>query len=187
MSRIIVISGKQGSGKSTLAQKVQDMFGGNAKVYKFADVLYEIHDYIRDKMRSLGIERPEKDGPLLQLLGTEWGRNTVDQNLWPNILLNRLKQDTSAAVLIDDCRFENEFDIIKNTYGDDAIMIRLECPEAVRKARCPAWRPNTEHPSETGLVRYSFEGKFDIVYFTNEKSPEQCANDLQKQIIKRWP
>lgn len=184
---VYVISGKQGSGKTTLAEMLLKHLGPEARVYKFADILYELHNMIRNYMRALGIERPEKDGPLLQLLGTEWGRNTIDENIWPKILYSRVEKDAAKIILIDDCRFPNEFDMTRETYGKNCLMVRLECPEEIRKARCPAWRPNTEHPSETGLDEYARLGKFDIYYETDKMSAEQCMSDLAKQIQLRLP
>jgi energy-coupling factor transporter ATP-binding protein EcfA2 len=138
---VYVISGKQGSGKTTLAEMLLKHLGSEARVYKFADILYELHNMIRNYMRALGIERPEKDGPLLQLLGTEWGRNTIDENIWPKILYSRVEKDAAKIVLIDDCRFPNEFDMTRETYGKNCLMVRLECPEEIRR---PAARPGVQ-------------------------------------------
>lgn len=184
---IIVISGKQGAGKSTFAEALMKALEARQpRVYKFADILYELHNIIRDYMRALGVVRPDKDGPLLQLLGTEWGRNTIDTDIWPNILITRVERDKPQTVFIDDCRFENEFDAMRNRYGNQSIMIRLECPEDIRKKRCPAWRPNTEHPSETGLDKYAAEGRFDIYFETDKQKVPECVDQTLKYIERIW-
>ena len=52
---------------------------------------------------------------LCQTLGTEWGRNLVSPSLWVDVLL---KQGNPAQrLVIDDMRFPNEFDAVKNAGG----------------------------------------------------------------------
>jgi len=155
--KILIISAKQGGGKTTLADAIRSRAKDNGfsavKVVKFASPLYVMHEFILNKMEGwTGKPRKPKDGPLLQLLGTDWGRKTHGANVWVNILRDAMEADTYSKVLyiIDDCRFENEFDAFP-----EALKVRLEASEEARKARCPEWRPNTNHPSETGLDRYA--------------------------------
>lgn len=171
----ILISGAQGSGKTTLAHELIKYFNDQEKKYAkgfiFADVIYQIHDFTRGLLRSLEIERPDKDGKLLQLLGTEYGRETIDQNIWVNTCKAQIQQwvkrsGTMGMVMvpvISDCRFRNEFDAFPN-----ALRVRLECPEQIRKSRCPSWRDTTNHPSETDLNEYAKMDKFTIKIPTND-------------------
>ena len=169
---VILLSGKQGSGKSTtaalLVQKLQAS-GHLAGTAKFAGVLYSLHDHIRDTMRGLGITRPEKDGKLLQILGTEWGRDTIDRNVWVRALEGVL-QDHRGYVVIDDCRFPNELFALPRA---QTLSVRLECPSHIRKERCGAWRDTDTHSSETaldGMVR-----RFDAVIHTDLQNSEQTV------------
>lgn len=152
MKRLILISGKQGSGKTTLAKQLAESLkeaGHQVATIKFADVLYELHDLVWWAMRAYG-ERLEtvKDGPLLQVLGTEWGRKTRGQDIWVRIAKRRAEKAVAngAVVVIDDCRFPNELEAFPEAYS-----IRLECSSAVRRERCEAWRDNERHESETAL------------------------------------
>jgi hypothetical protein len=190
MIKVILISGKQGSGKTTISNALK----ARAKQFKFdfvgsmkfADVLYELHDYLLNKMATY-TEKPriKKDGPLLQWLGTEWGRTKYGPNVWVNILKNKVKffEDESASlkrlIIIDDCRFENEFDAFP-----EALRVRLTCSEAERKARADAWRDNTEHPSETGLDVYAAAGKFDLVLNTAGagRDVEHCVSLIFSEL-----
>ena len=167
---VIIISGKQGSGKTTLStalKKQLEADGRSVATIKFADPLYHFHNQILASLAEYGIKREiKKDGPLLQLLGTDWARKTIDENIWVKIAQNRIQTLPEGTVaIIDDCRFENEFDAFP-----DAVTVRLLCQEAVRKERCEMWRPTTDHPSETGLDVYAEDGAFDL-YFETETQP----------------
>ena len=177
-TNVVVISGQQGSGKTSLANALMAK-AKSGEVVKFADPLYEIHDLAVGIVRNAGIKfDKKKDGELLQYLGTEWGRK-IDEDIWAKIAKSTVdyiieKYQPTDLIVIDDCRFENEFNIFK----DMALMIRLECPEEVRKARAEYWRENTSHPSETGLNKYSAEMKFDEYFATNVLSTEEIANKI---------
>lgn len=110
------------------------------------------------------------DKKLLQLMGTEWGRQCVDTNIWVKCLLadaERYKAAGMNYLIIDDCRFKNEFEVLK---GPDAVLIRLECNEEARKVRCSQWRDTTTHQSEIDLD--DWVDRFDLVINTETTTPE---------------
>ena len=82
-------------------------------------------------------------------------------------------------VIVGDCRFENEFMAFP-----EALRVRLQCPEDIRRKRCSMWRENVEHPSEIGLDRYANEGKFDIYMNTNEENVDGCVSRLVVALEK---
>jgi hypothetical protein len=177
--RLVLLSGKQGSGKTTLQKALVEAWlakhGTIAPVLNFADVLYEMHDEVLRVLHKWWPKRDiVKDGPLLQMLGTDWGRKTVDENIWVKILQVRAGMvyhaQPNALVIVGDCRFENEFDAFP-----EALRIRLECPEPVRKERCAMWRENTAHPSEVSLDRHAANGLFDLYFATDVKSTTECV------------
>lgn len=173
--QIILLSGKQGSGKTTTALAVEKKFRDAGLLlmrYRFATALYAAHDAVIATLSRLGaIPATQKDGLLLQVLGTEWGRKR-DTDMWVNAArayyakLETNTQDTGAQLvgLIEDCRFFNEFHSYPDTH---AIRVRLEASEETRKARTESWRENTSHPSETELDDYAADGKFDLCFDTS--------------------
>lgn len=179
---IIVLSGKQGAGKTTLAAMLvtllAQVFGQFPAVIKFADPLYQMHEYLLNFMeRMTGVPRAAKDGTLLQLLGTEWGRKQLGDSVWIDIARKRIADSTNNVFIIDDCRFQNELDLFK-----DAIKIRLTAPEQIREVRAEKWRNNTEHPSETGLDAAEANGEFDLVLDTFNTSPQDCISQIENLI-----
>lgn len=188
---LVVISGKQGSGKSTLAKGISKYFSVNrniqTKILKFADPLYTMHDSCLSILKDCGIERDvKKDGVLLQLLGTEWGRNTISEDIWVNCLEERYKAILKSSpnpekevVIVDDCRLKNELERFP-----DAFKIRLLCDESIRKQRCGStWRHNVAHTSETGLD--DSDHLFNIVIDTGITSKERTLHLSMRLIYER--
>lgn len=179
MKRVILISGKMGSGKTTLSGALKDALKDKlvARI-KFADPLYQMHDAVLGLLASYGFTREiKKDGPLLQLLGTEWGRKHLGEDIWVMIAKNRADRLLKEAdvVIFDDARFENELDAFP-----EALKIRLECPREIRKARCEMWRENDTHPSEIALD--ASIGKFDLVIYTGDEAREECVAQVLKAL-----
>lgn len=157
---IILISGKQGSGKTTLAKNLVERLG--AIHLKFADPLYEIHEAIRKVADKWQIPFDQKEGRLLQLLGTEWGRACKGENVWCDALFNKVSVlEDNNIIIIDDCRFKNEF----YRFKDIAVTIRLVANENDRRKRADSFRDDTNHPSEIDLDDIPDE-QFDLTIDT---------------------
>jgi phosphomevalonate kinase len=182
---IILISGKQGSGKTTtsdaLAVRLREIYGEN-EVYRtrYAKILYKMHDAVRDIGREYGLDLPEKNGFLLQILGTEWGRNKVADDVWIKTVRADIAKQNAKFVIIDDMRFKNEFHAFDDT---EVLKIRLEAPQDVRKARCDGWRDTENHPSETNLDDYLHN--FDLVLDTSSNDLNTVLDQILLNIQER--
>lgn len=192
--QIVLISGQQGAGKTTLANELGREMGKLKGWYVnqafFASHIYEMHNFCLGRMKALGFKYDQvKHGPLLQFLGTEFGRKTFGDNVWVESMKNdiartldmRRNMGPRMTTIISDCRFENEFDGFP-----EALRIRLTCPEEVRKTRAEMWRENTAHVSETGLDNYTLQGKFDMAFDTSSEwnTPKHISTLIIAQLDK---
>ena len=190
MKDTLIISGKQKAGKTSLTNAVIKSLKENdyeVRVFKFAGPIYEIQNAARPALEKFGLwpEGSEKDGDFLQVVGTEYGRRKRGSDVWVKIareeidlwLCRAIESVPKRLALIDDCRFENEFDAF-----DDAFKVRLTCPRDIRKARPGYWREDENHASEVGLDDYQNAGKFDFSIDTNTNSLE----DARSKVLKEW-
>jgi len=81
----------------------------------------------------------------MQVLGTEWGRDLMAQDIWRKILLSKVSRCVSEghSVVVDDLRFENEAEALKE-FGFTVISVK---------------RPGTmftveKHSSEQQIITY---------------------------------
>lgn len=112
---------------------------------------------------------------LLQLLGTDCGRNMIHPNIWINALFadyKVYKDEELPNWIITDVRFPNEAKAIKNRGG---ILIRIERDYVLRGG---PEDPKNQHPSETALDDYQ---DFDYV-IENNGSIEDLINKIKKII-----
>lgn len=93
---------------------------------------------------------------MLRTLGTEWGRQCIAPDVWMTHWLERARR--RSFVVVDDVRFENEAQLIRDLGGQ---MWRITRPGVVR---------NTEHASEGGLDLWP--------HFTHEIMNEGTIQDL---------
>jgi energy-coupling factor transporter ATP-binding protein EcfA2 len=191
---VILISGKQGSGKTTLAKNLKDSldgFGYTTTLCKFAEPLYIMHDKIRSVMQALAIDDLEGiDGPLLQLLGTEWGRKTRGEDIWVRAAVARVSyalinapNGTRHVFIFDDTRFPNEITAFDNypVLKDSILKIRLECSDVLRRERAQKWRDMVDHPSEVSLDGMS--GRFTRIFETGDTDPNYISATLVNEYF----
>ena len=125
MTALLGITGKAGSGKSTAAQVLID--AGWVRI-KFADPL-------KDMLRAIGLTEDQIEGHLkevpcdllqgrtprwaMQSLGTEWGRGCIGERVWLDIVRRKIALAMAAglSVVVDDVRFENEAQVIRELGG----------------------------------------------------------------------
>lgn len=129
---LIGIAGRARSGKDTVANFIIAAIGGYR--YSFADP-------IRAMLSPLGVDmndpywqaRKEDIIPalgvsprrMMQTLGTEWGRNLINPDLWIIMAHQRLLQN-GPGMVIPDVRFENEAAWIRKHGGRIIHVIRPE-------------------------------------------------------------
>jgi dephospho-CoA kinase len=182
---IVMLSGKQGSGKTAVADRLATYWGARGIAVwrtKFAAPLYDLHDAVYAVLSRYGIEPPPpKDKDLFQILGTDWGRNKRDKDMWVKCVRMLMKDATAHwlktglfhIVLIDDLRHRNEFEAFPG-----AFTVRLECPRDIRMKRVSYWRENENHQSEVDLDGYVVSGHFGLVLDTATTTADEAANKI---------
>lgn len=133
--KIVGISGKAGSGKDTLAG-----FLGEQGFIRIA-LAEPLRRFVSD-ITGLSMEEltagPLKEAPLdwlggtsprrlMQTIGTEWGREMIDESLWLKVAARRVEEARAggaAGVVIPDVRFENEAMLVRELGGSVVVVDR---------------------------------------------------------------
>ena len=195
---VVQISAKQGGGKTTLCNELLQVNLASkfyaAFKFSYAEPLYEMHNAIQDIWHKYGYEKVKKDGALLQYLGTDYGRKTRGESVWVDIMRHRIRsmmlhKSNSVLhscelllILIDDCRFRNEFHAFDEWKDVKTINIRLYAPKEVRKTRVNCWRDNDTHPSEVDLDEYESQGKFAMMFDTSVNSAVAISQHVLREV-----
>lgn len=127
---IIALTGFIGAGKTEVAKILVRDYGYER--VRFAGPL-------KAMLRALGCTEAEVDGDqkevpsdllcgitprtAMQTLGTEWGRNCIHPGLWVNAWKHSIAG--KAKVVVDDCRFPNEAEAVRELGG---AIWRVERP-----------------------------------------------------------
>ena len=158
--KLIGISGKMGTGKTTLAKMLLERLPGRLKRVAFADLLkQEVSEKYgiplewcyseegKSKTVDNGTWEQWTVRELLQWYGTEF-RRAEDPDYWVKAMLHELDMleihNGYDGVIIDDVRFPNEADLVKN---NDGYLIRI--------APYVGWDKPSDHASETALDSYT--------------------------------
>jgi hypothetical protein len=159
---IIGLSGYARSGKDTVAEHLVLNHGFIQKSFAvpMKEAMYILNPIVsndsvgvfryRGLVDAYGLDKVKEDYPevrrLLQVFGTEVGRDMFGLNFWVDLVLKDLK---SGNTVISDVRFKNEADSIKSAGGQ------------VWRINRNGVGPVTDHSSETDLDDYKFNHIID--------------------------
>lgn len=159
--KIIGLHGLARSGKDTLAAYLVEHHGfvriGLADpLRKFVSDITGIplEELMDGPAKETPIEWLNQKSPrvLMQTLGTEWGRDMVDPEMWLKVAhqaVRRARQDGAPGVVIPDIRFDNEAAFVK-TFGGEVFKV-------VRESAAPV----SAHVSEAGVAPWLIDGVVD--------------------------
>lgn len=171
LPQVIAFTGKAGSGKTTAANWVLRNHPKAMKMSFAQPLKVMMYELIRQAIPKKWPHAPKeyvdgglKEEPipflanrtgreLMQSLGTEWGRNAVQEDFWVQIAQGKLERMLGAPLrasdtpqikaVYDDARFQNELDMIRS-YG--GLIIGIKRPTTVIQSETAASHASEQQP-----------------------------------------
>lgn len=158
------------------------------KIYSFADILKKQicidilglehkQCYGSDDEKNLLTDLSYRGQPLtgrdvMQIVGTDFFRS-ISVDIWPKSTIAKIKKEAPAIAIINDCRFPNEVEYVKQNNG---IVVRLT----------RSLNQTEEHQSEKILDRDNYDwDNFDYILDNQDMTiEEQCQYVMQ--IMKEF-
>ena len=192
---IIGLCGAQGSGKDTVANILISEYGFVKLTFAstLKDVVAILFSWPRDLLEGLTEESrlwretvddfwsaklsissftPRK---ALQMIGTDLFRIHFNNDIWISIVENKintmLKNNPNINIIISDCRFANEFSLIKQFPDSHIIMILREKNYSINKLA---------HSSETEWVNYNFDA-----ILQNDNSIDELKSNIKSLLSSK--
>lgn len=179
--RSIYLCGKAGAGKSISADYLKKKYG-----FQTAKFAYPVYNLAYNYFNMQG-----KDRKLLQVIGSDVGRDMVDPNLWVSRFSQdmRIIQETCKKMgkpqvqfISDDCRFANEHRTLKALgwvglylYVDDATRIaRLKGRDGTAQIE------TLNHPSELAVETFYN----DLYWIDSTCDAQQLYLNLDEAVDK---
>jgi hypothetical protein len=193
---IIGLCGNQGSGKDTVADILVSEYGFIKLTFAstLKDIVAILFSWPRDLLEGLTEEsrlwRETSDDfwseklsipkftprKALQMIGTDLFRIHFNNDIWTNIVENKisitLKNNPNTNIVISDCRFTNEFNLIKQFTDSHIIMILREKNNSTNKIA---------HLSETEWVNYNFDA-----ILQNDNSIDELKTNLKSLLGSKF-
>lgn len=151
--RIIGLTGHAGAGKDTAADHLcrRYNFARHAFAKPIKDALNAMMGWVawqwdnREWKERVQLDIGKSPRQMAQTLGTEWGRNQVNRDLWLLLATREIewaKQARYDGIVFTDCRFENEALFVRNANGHVLSIRRPDTgvvSEHVSEKPLPAW------------------------------------------------
>ena len=184
-------SGKLGVGKNYIAEKLfyRSRPQKNTLIMALADH-FKVDTVSKDQVEfeKVFVKKDDQTRRLLQIRGTEEGRNKYGEDIWIRTLQTWIKLYHDRGVerfIITDVRFPNEADWIHQLGG---VTIRINAPKRNEQALQQEsdgdpkkYQAISTHASEVGLDSYQ---NFDYV-LENDVGQEEVVTKQIEQIVSQ--
>lgn len=194
--KIIAICGKAGSGKDYIASNyiipyIKNVLKGTVVQLSFADQMkVNVMTKYDISYKDLYETKTQETRKLLQLEGTELGRNVHGQDIWIkyyNNWVKVLKNRGIDYIITCDLRFQNEFNYLKNKHS---IIIKLVAPERHHNrifkesdGNMDIYNQFKNHISECDLDN-TLDDNFDLVINNDTDTNENEFNTKMNTLYK---
>ena len=172
--KVVTVSGYAESGKDTVAQQIKaqildQKFNAKVIILHYADML----KFICKQCYGWDGNKSEAGRALLQKVGTDIVRKK-DPNFWVDMVVKILKmfEDEWDFVIIPDCRFHNEADVMKREFN--ATCVRVVRPGYQNHLT----EEQRHHASEISMDDYEFD------YIINNPGDEGLEENVAEFINK---
>lgn len=179
----IYICGKAGSGKTFAAKYLIEKCGYQRA--KFAGPVYGIaHNYF-----GMGHNEKDKDRKLLQTIGTDAGRDSLDEDIWVKRFVQdiqivqitrKLLNKTDIGFVCDDCRFRNEHKVLQDSGW---VGLFLNAPDELREERLGKRDGNAQASTLTHVSEVNVDSfKDELIQIDSSGTLEDTYNQLDKLL-----
>jgi len=189
MSKIIVVAAYMQSGKDTVAdylvknymyQKVQlamPIYAALCAMYVTSYYNLGITltpDYIERNKGEYINSTQTTWRKALQTLGTEWGRTYIGNDVWVNLVKEKIKHNALSGYpsVVSDCRFINEWHQINAMFGTETSLWYIHSNRAI---------PQKQHGSEQEIEHLA--GMTDV-HLTNSGTFEELYTQIDDEITR---
>ena len=165
----IAISGPMCSGKSTIAKFICEN-NSDYKVYSFGQKIKDL------AIELFGMDKNTKDRSLLINIANKM--KEINQNVWINYIIKECLDKENC--LIDDLRFENELNVLKNS--GDWYFIVLQIPKETRIKRIKELYPDNFEDHIKNINDISEKGLKDFPKDKTLYISEDTTENIEKSI-----
>ena len=184
---IVLLCGTRRAGKDTVANRLRDKHGYTH--LKFAGPIYEAVAAMTGKSPAWLEENKNVRLPMfggntvrhvLQTLGTDWGRDTIYEDIWTTRARERVALFGlfNHNFVFSDCRFPNEYDVMQamaHRHNDHCALVKV-VRTAVHMQIAAEQDGTDSHASELSVMQLHPD-----VTFHNDSSIEELL-----PIVDAW-
>lgn len=176
----ILISGRAGVGKSLTAKLMKEYLD----TLKLKSAIFPFAFGVKQSAEFMGWDKNKDEKGRQLLIDVGMAGRKYDPDLWCKTTFKYIIPEASGFpfdfVLVDDCRFENEINYVKNDWTYQTFTVRVISPDR----ECLKGTPQYDDISETSLTNEMDYNYYILNLFSLEELKER-AEQIIKDIIDK--